>query len=1078
MKLNLHKLLLIFILGVINLSVDAQTTPATPIDLSITALSDEIINLNWRLSEQQDSTNYIIERALIDSVFTVLDTLKAGNGIIYTDRNAPMVDSLLYRVRGFVENEASDYSNIALLQRCSSNIPTSGTWTAIASGQGLITQNNEVVIEQISPSIYSLSDFSGLFFFNLDQLSPSLGGLVAQVPTILVDMCGTLEMVPTSTGTDTRFGLVQGKGVYDPMNQQITLNQDLGFIESVVFVQNATMPVPNTPAALRASQASDNSIYLEWWDLSSIEDGFVVERAVGQSMNFVEIGSTGTNERTYLDEDASLIMNETYYYRVRARNSSGDSEQSNVESILTRQTNYTILTNSPFQLLDARRRIIIGAWADFNNDGQTDLFATTNPNLNPALNDPSTFNYNDLMLVNGGSNSFSLDEALPFSSNGRSSGITSWTDINNDGLLDLYVSSERDAVTNDGGGGFLYIQESEGQFTTTSLSQGGKVAWGDLNNDGYLDYFSQAPEGSINFNNKDNTFTQSDIEFDPSGFPLIFVDFDNDGLLDIHSNSKIYRNVDGTQFDVVSDSLNGAFFWTDLDQDGNIDLISDNFALFNEGDGTFTQVFIDELTDGTLIGVNDYDNNGFDDLFIRIDLFQSSTGADREIFILDNFGGRNFGVNASSNQFPSSVSNFVTYRPKFADFNNDGFQDFFLATNSFEQNGFLYENNGGSNTYLSIKLDGFASNDLGIGSRIKVETDNGTFYKQFIPSSVNLGGDDLRAHIGLGNATSITMVTVNWPSGQVSEITDLSINQRVTIAEEIVNLPPELEGRTFEIAENSAINTVVGTITASDRNEGDQLRFSIDTGNTEEAFSIDEVSGEITVNNSEVLDFEVFPTFTLTVVVNDGNGASVMATVTINLIDVEPENNAPQVADQTFSILENSAVGTSVGTIVASDVDGDNLSFQITGGNIEETFSLGADNAELQVADNSSLDFDVNPTFVLTVEVNDSNGGISSATITVNIEEEVVLSTDDELVSLLVLYPNPANDVLYLELPNLERTIDKITVSDLSGREYSLAVKMMSRNKMEIVTSELSTGIYLITLKTNEGIATMRWVKE
>jgi len=56
----------------------------------------------------------------------------------------------------------------------------------------------------------------------------------------------------------------------------------------------------------------------------------------------------------------------------------------------------------------------------------------------------------------------------------------------------------------------------------------------------------------------------------------------------------------------------------------------------------------------------------------------------------------------------------------------------------------------------------------------------------------------------------------------------------------------------------------------------------------------------------------------------------------------EESNSAPSIADQTFSVPENSAIGTAVGTVKASDDDGDSLVFSIINGNTGDAFQIAA----------------------------------------------------------------------------------------------------------------------------------------
>ncbi|MFC2096356.1 cadherin domain-containing protein [Bacteroidota bacterium] len=95
------------------------------------------------------------------------------------------------------------------------------------------------------------------------------------------------------------------------------------------------------------------------------------------------------------------------------------------------------------------------------------------------------------------------------------------------------------------------------------------------------------------------------------------------------------------------------------------------------------------------------------------------------------------------------------------------------------------------------------------------------------------------------------------------------------------NSAPVISDQTFTIAENSSNGTEVGTIVASDP-ESDDLTFSILSGNTDNAFSINSSTGLLTVNNSDALDYATTPSFSLSVQVSDGT-LDANATVTVNL---------------------------------------------------------------------------------------------------------------------------------------------------------------------------------------------------
>ena len=114
------------------------------------------------------------------------------------------------------------------------------------------------------------------------------------------------------------------------------------------------------------------------------------------------------------------------------------------------------------------------------------------------------------------------------------------------------------------------------------------------------------------------------------------------------------------------------------------------------------------------------------------------------------------------------------------------------------------------------------------------------------------------------------------------------------------------------------------------------------------------------------------------------SGASVLDVLENGQVNIAEPNTAPVIEAQSFTVEEGSATGTVVGTVVASDTDGDALTYSITAGNTGNAFAINGSTGELTVASSSALDISVNPEFVLTVEVSDGQAA-NSATITIKV---------------------------------------------------------------------------------------------
>ncbi|MEC4985303.1 MAG: choice-of-anchor I family protein [Oscillatoria sp. PMC 1068.18] len=140
----------------------------------------------------------------------------------------------------------------------------------------------------------------------------------------------------------------------------------------------------------------------------------------------------------------------------------------------------------------------------------------------------------------------------------------------------------------------------------------------------------------------------------------------------------------------------------------------------------------------------------------------------------------------------------------------------------------------------------------------------------------------------------------------------------------------------------------------------------------------------------------------LLVVANEVSG-----TTTIYEITVDGEGNQPPVITETsFTVAENSAAGTVVGTVTATDSDAnDPLSYAITDGNLDSdgdginAFAIDSETGEITVADADELDFETTPNFALEVTVTDAAGLSDTGEINVNLTnvvEPVTLNSPSE----------------------------------------------------------------------------------
>jgi hypothetical protein len=217
----------------------------------------------------------------------------------------------------------------------------------------------------------------------------------------------------------------------------------------------------------------------------------------------------------------------------------------------------------------------------------------------------------------------------------------------------------------------------------------------------------------------------------------------------------------------------------------------------------------------------------------------------------------------------------------------------------------------------------------------------------------------------------------------------LSSQATITVNLTDVNENPVINNQTFSVPENSIAGTNVGTVVATDPDAGQTLTYSILSGNTGNAFQINASTGVLTVATPSAINFEVTPTFSLIVKVQDNGSGSLSSQATIT-IDVTDVNEIPEIYDQSFWIPENSVTGTTVGTVVAGDPDaGQTLCYVITNGNINNAFQINSTSGLITVDNTEAINFEALPAFSLTVEVTDNGTGnlSSQAVMTVDIHD-------------------------------------------------------------------------------------------
>ena len=455
------------------------------------------------------------------------------------------------------------------------------------------------------------------------------------------------------------------------------------------------------------------------------------------------------------------------------------------------------------------------SWGDYDGDGDQDLFVTLRNN---GMN---------VLYRNIGGGMFDqpgLGEIGELAAENMVAVQAIWADIDNDGDLDLYVAN-RATVPVAGGSPVpdrLYLNDGNGSFTRTAIAgTDGAGVWPnsgslvDFDNDGDLDVFEPTFHGSglypeVLFRNDGGLqFSRVVLEGAPSSYAIsgAWADFDGDGDLDVvvanqAGPSFLFRNqlreTGSADFVVVGNgpeargihfTQSGCATWGDLDNDGDLDLITTNDGLGFQihrrtEDSHYEPLQFHDLGGRgvRMVALIDAENDG--DLDIIADMVGGSYGY--SLFVNQGDGA------TFIEEFLATARQFAAVQnaPAVGDFNNDGYADVFIAYEGLP--GALFENEGGDNHWLKLVLKGTSSNGSGIGAIVRVRaTIRGQQVWQM--RQVSAGGEawrvqhDLRPNFGLGDATVAEVVRIEWPSGTVQELTEVAADQILPVIE-----PPTL----------------------------------------------------------------------------------------------------------------------------------------------------------------------------------------------------------------------------------------------------------------------------------------------
>ncbi|MBO3117361.1 VCBS repeat-containing protein [Winogradskyella sp. DF17] len=436
---------------------------------------------------------------------------------------------------------------------------------------------------------------------------------------------------------------------------------------------------------------------------------------------------------------------------------------------------------------------------DYDNDGWDDITMAT------SSGDPIHF----LKNIGGFFVNQNMNIELP---NDHQSRQINWVDIDNDGDNDLFITSDTHGNSLFENLGNMVMQDitaASGMLPEVFPYYG--ASWGDYNNDSYLDVFISVRDIDIPSilykNNGNGTFTLANSEaglLDDGmmSFCSAFLDYDNDGDQDIYvSNDKeAYRNLmyknngDGTFTEVGqetgTDLLIDAMSVTvdDLNSDGWLDIYvtndgtEDSALLINNGNGTFSDLSSSYGTVDDIIGWGaifvDADNDTDLDLYVSGETDASFPQYLSSAFY-ENMGNNSFQLNNTA--VPNDISE--SYSNAIGDLDNDGYTDFVVNNINHPNISFWKNSTPQTNNWLKVKLVGTVSNRNGVGSFIEISINGQKQYGYTLIGEGYLSQNSATEFFGLGSKDTIDYVRVNWLSGIEDVIYNVSANQTLNIVE-------------------------------------------------------------------------------------------------------------------------------------------------------------------------------------------------------------------------------------------------------------------------------------------------------
>lgn len=490
---------------------------------------------------------------------------------------------------------------------------------------------------------------------------------------------------------------------------------------------------------------------------------------------------------------------------------------------------------------------------DYDNDGNLDIFFTNGADITTLKKDSPKY-WNRLYRNNGDGTFTDVTEKAGLKGTGYDVGVAIG-DYDNDGYQDIFVGGvyRNTLYHNNGNGTFTDVTEKAGLAQPPDRQYGPLwsvgAAWVDVNNDGLLDLFVlnylqwdvhkeptcsfegkpdychpkyYGPTPNQLFLNKGNgTFVdvseQAGIRQHPGKAMGVGVaDYDHDGRPDLFvTNDKLFNslfhNKGGLKFEEVAFETGVALpqhgnlisgmgvDFRDINNDGYPDIAlvaldAETFPIYqNDKKGGFVEttgksgmsVFSNSMS-GYSPNIADFDNDGWKDIFVSRGDVQSTAMKERRRIDQANTVFRN---TADGKWVPlTEEAGFTAQPPRrhrgsaYGDFNHDGRLDLVVTALSAPAEIWINDSPG-QNHWLELALQGTKSNRNGIGARIRVTAGGLTQFNNVSTASGYASSSAGPVHFGLGTAKIADEIEIRWPSGTVQALKNVDADRIVPVIE-------------------------------------------------------------------------------------------------------------------------------------------------------------------------------------------------------------------------------------------------------------------------------------------------------